>query len=216
MRNASSVRRADRRRLEEVWRTRLDEARRRYDWAKEGYRRLLDRPPGVPLDSDSEAGRARQAESEALAEYSRVLQVFTRLAIDGELPEEQPVPSLIVVIDDDESVRDAMRALLRSAGHRVETFASAEAFLESGTVTETACLVLDVRMPGMDGPELQLRLSAGHSRIPIVFITAHAEKAVRERVMQAGALEVLSKPFVPNALLSLVGAALDRGSEPFE
>ena len=210
------MRTADRRRLEEVWRLRLEEARRGYDAASAEYRRLLDRSPRAPLDAGSGLARARQKESESLAEYTRVLQVFTRLAIDGELPEEQPARHLIAVIDDDESVRDAVRALLRSAGHRVETFASAEAFLASGTVQETACLVLDVRMPGMDGPELQLRLSAGHSRIPIVFITAHAEKAVCERVMQAGALEVLNKPFVPDTLLSIVRTAVDHGHESRE
>lgn len=210
------TRAADHRRVEELWRRRLEKARRRYDLASSGYRQLLAGAPGLPFDRDSAVTRAHQEESEALAEYARVLRIFTRLAIDGELPEEQPSPNLVTVIDDDESVRDSVRALLRSAGHRVETFQSAEAFLESETVRETACLILDVRMPGMDGLELQVRLSAAHSRIPIIFITAHAETAVRDRVMQAGALEILAKPFVPDALLSIVRAALDDGRESFK
>ncbi|HEY7389313.1 MAG TPA: response regulator [Bryobacteraceae bacterium] len=115
---------------------------------------------------------------------------------------------LIAVIDDDESVRDSVKGLLRAAGYRVMTFESAEIFLESGAATGTSCLILDVRMPGIDGPELQVRLQEGNARVPIIFITAHEDGRVRERVLRAGAVDVLSKPFMPNVLLSTVQVAL--------
>jgi FixJ family two-component response regulator len=117
------------------------------------------------------------------------------------------VPKLIAVIDDDESIRDSLRTLLRSAGYQPMTFESAEVFLESGLATGPACVILDVRMPGIDGPELQVRLNE-RSRIPIIFITAHDDGAVRERVLRAGAVDVLNKPFAPSALLSSLQTAL--------
>jgi CheY-like chemotaxis protein len=200
--------------LEAAWRAKLEEARRRYDAATGEYRTLLSATPGTPpSDPDCELSRARKAESEALAEYSRVLKVFSRLAIDGKLPEDASAANLIAVIDDDESIRDSVKALLRSAGHRVQTFESAESFLNSGTAKETGCLILDVRMPGMNGPELQIRLSAGNSCIPIIFITAHYDGSLRDRVIQAGALDLLRKPFAPNALLSMVQTALGQKGE---
>lgn len=118
--------------------------------------------------------------------------------------------NLIAVIDDDESVRDSVKALLRSAGYRVMTFESAEIFLESEAARGIACVILDVRMPGMGGPELQVRLKEGDARIPIIFITAHDDGPLRERVLRAGAVDVLSKPFAPNALLSTVQVALGQ------
>ncbi|HLI85732.1 MAG TPA: response regulator [Bryobacteraceae bacterium] len=121
--------------------------------------------------------------------------------------------TLIAVIDDDESVRDSLRTLLRSAGYRVMTFESAGGFLESGARDGAECLILDVRMPGMEGPELQARLKQSNSRVPIVFITAHEDSLVRERVLRAGAVDVLSKPFAPQALLSTVQAALRKEEE---
>jgi FixJ family two-component response regulator len=123
------------------------------------------------------------------------------------------MPTLIAVIDDDESVRDSLKALLRSAGYQVTAFESAQAFLQSGLATETACAILDIRMPGMDGPELQVRLRHDHSRIPIIFITAHDDGAVRKRVLKAGAVDVLSKPFPPAALLSTLQMALKGRSD---
>jgi two-component system, LuxR family, response regulator FixJ len=120
------------------------------------------------------------------------------------------VAALITVIDDDESIRDSLNTLLRSAGYRVITFASAEAFLESSVANGSACLILDVRMPAMDGPELQLRMSHEHSDVPIIFITAHDDGPVRERVLRAGAVDVLNKPFAPTALLSTLQLALER------
>jgi two-component system, LuxR family, response regulator FixJ len=121
------------------------------------------------------------------------------------------VANLIAVIDDDESVRDSVRALLRSAGYRVMTFESAEVFLESRGMEGAECLILDVRMPGMEGPELQVRLNEDNSRVPIIFITAHEDGRVRERVLRAGAVDVLNKPFAPQALLSTVQTALGEG-----
>jgi FixJ family two-component response regulator len=120
------------------------------------------------------------------------------------------VSNLIAIVDDDESVRDSLRALLRSAGYTVTTFESAEVFLEAGLAMGTACVILDVRMPGMDGPQLQTRLRNEHSRIPIIFITAHDDGPVRERVLRAGAVDVLNKPFAPTALLSSVQLALRK------
>lgn len=118
--------------------------------------------------------------------------------------------NLIAIIDDDESIRDSVKALLRSAGYHVMTFESAEIFLESGLATGTACVILDVRMPGMDGPQLQVRLRDEHSRIPIIFVTAHDDGPVRERVLRAGAVDVLNKPFAPAQLIATLQSALRK------
>jgi FixJ family two-component response regulator len=120
---------------------------------------------------------------------------------------------LIAVVDDDESIRDSVRTLLRSAGYRVATFESAEAFLDSRADFETGCLILDIRMPSMSGLELQLRLNHRNACIPIIFITAHDDESLRRSVVRAGALDILHKPFAPNTLLSTVRTALAAGSE---
>src|SRR5579864_6085788 len=105
----------DRRQLEDLWRSKLDQIQLRYKAATEEYRRLLgETPAGMPPASDGPLFRARQAESEALAEYARVLRVFTELTMNGTRPEEQSRPDLIVVIDDDKSVRNSLKTLLRS------------------------------------------------------------------------------------------------------
>src|SRR5260370_21913281 len=106
----------------------------------------------------------------------------------------------ISIVDDDESIRAATRALLRSVGYEVETFASAELFLESGALQETECLVLDVRMPGIDGLELQRRLNEASSRVPIIFVTAHDDRAHQEKSIEAGAGSILPHPIVTPAL----------------
>ena len=116
---------------------------------------------------------------------------------------------IVAVVDDDGSVRDAIKALLRSAGFRVETFDSAEEFLEAGQ-PKPACLVLDVRMAGMSGVELQDHLLASGSTIPIVFMTAHADAGVRGRVLANGAVRFLQKPFSDDALLEAIDASLER------
>jgi FixJ family two-component response regulator len=121
----------------------------------------------------------------------------------------------ISIVDDDESIRRATRGLLRSVGYQVETFASAELFLESDALRETDCLVLDVRMPGIDGLELQRRLNAAQSRVPIIFVTAHDDKSHRTTAMDAGAVNFFHKPFEANAFVAAIQAAL-RSSPSFE
>ncbi len=116
--------------------------------------------------------------------------------------------SIISIVDDDASNREAVSTLLSSAGFTVETFASAEDFLASGHLHQTRCLILDLRMPGMNGLELQQQLAAAKYRIPIIFITAQNDEAVRTRALQAGAIGFLPKPFREEALLVAVRVAL--------
>jgi FixJ family two-component response regulator len=116
--------------------------------------------------------------------------------------------SLVSVVDDDESVRESLPDLLRQFGFAAEAFPSAEAFLASDIVSETNCLLLDVAMPGMSGPELQLELTRRRQEIPIVFITAQGDSTVRPRLLARGAVECLLKPFSEAALLDAIRAAL--------
>lgn len=116
--------------------------------------------------------------------------------------------SLISVVDDDESVRDSTRTLLRSVGYKVATFASSELFLESGTLRDTECLILDMRMPGMGGLELQRRLKASDVRVPIIFVTAHGDRTNRQLAMGAGASDFFQKPFAATELIGAIKAAL--------
>ena len=116
--------------------------------------------------------------------------------------------ALISIVDDDESIREAIQSLLRSVGFRTQMFASAEQFLQSDQIETTACLILDVRMPGMSGLELQRQLKATQSRIPIVFVTAHGDAEARSRALQEGAVEFLLKPFSEEALLNAIQLAL--------
>jgi FixJ family two-component response regulator len=118
--------------------------------------------------------------------------------------------SLVSVVDDDESVRESLPDLLRQCGFEVEAFSSGEAFLASDVVSETSCLLLDVAMPGMSGPDLQQELTRRRETIPIVFITGHGDTAVRPRLVAHGAVECLFKPFSEAALLDAVRAALAR------
>jgi FixJ family two-component response regulator len=116
--------------------------------------------------------------------------------------------SLVSVVDDDESVRESLPDLLRQFGFGAEAFASAEAFLASDFVAHTKCLILDVAMPGMTGLDLQRELADRRHAIPIVFITASGDKAIRARVLADGAVECLFKPFSETALLDALNAAL--------
>ena len=116
--------------------------------------------------------------------------------------------SLVSVVDDDESVRESLPHLLRKFGFAAEAFASAEEFLASEFVGQTRCLILDIAMPGMSGPALQIELVRRHQAIPIVFITAHGDETVRPRVLEAGAVECLFKPFSATALRAAVDTAL--------
>jgi FixJ family two-component response regulator len=122
------------------------------------------------------------------------------------------VPARIAVVDDDESVRESLPDLLRSFGFEVAPFASAEEFLASESVGATDCVILDVAMPGMNGPALQRVLAGREPRIPIVFITAHANESLRDRVLAEGAVACLSKPFSETSLMTAVRAAL--GAKP--
>ncbi len=116
--------------------------------------------------------------------------------------------SLVSVVDDDESVRESLPDMLRQLGFAARAFSSAEAFLSSDVVRETKCLILDVAMPGMSGPELQQELTRRRQEIPIVFITAHEDATIRPRLLARGAVECLFKPFSEKALLDALNAAL--------
>ncbi|MFL5493063.1 MAG: response regulator [Gemmatimonadales bacterium] len=118
------------------------------------------------------------------------------------------IPSLVTVVDDDESVRESLPDLLREFGYAVRAFSSAEEFLGSDCVGQTRCLILDIAMPGMSGPDLQRELRRRHQEIPIVFITAHEDETVRPRLLQQGAVECLFKPFSETALLAALNTAL--------
>jgi FixJ family two-component response regulator len=115
---------------------------------------------------------------------------------------------LIVVVDDDAAIREAVQSLLRSVGLRAEVFASAQDFLQSGHLQDTACLIVDVRMPRMSGLELQRQLTTAHRPVPIIFITAHGDEETRARALRAGAVDFLDKPFSDEVLLGAVQAAL--------
>src|SRR5262249_54054078 len=117
--------------------------------------------------------------------------------------------SLISVVDDDDSVRESLQCLIRSFGFAVEAFASAEDFLKSDHLRNTRCLILDVRMPGMNGLELQRQVEACHREIPVIFITAHGDEAARSQALKGGALDYLIKPFREEALLHAIYAALN-------
>ena len=115
---------------------------------------------------------------------------------------------LISVVDDDESVRESLPDLLRELGFAAAAFSSAEEFLASDCIGQTKCLVLDVAMPGMSGPDLQQELTRRRQEIPIVFITAHGDETARPRLLERGAVECLLKPFSDTALLEALNAAL--------
>jgi FixJ family two-component response regulator len=116
--------------------------------------------------------------------------------------------SLVSVVDDDESIRESLPDLLRQFGFAAQAFSSAEAFLASEVISETRCLILDITMPGMSGPDLQEELMRRRQEIPIVFITANGDTAVRPRLLAQGAVECLFKPFSETALLDALNAAL--------
>jgi len=121
----------------------------------------------------------------------------------------------ITVVDDDASVRESMSSLLRSLGHAVKEFGSAEELVASAALDETDCVITDVRMPGMSGLELQRRLAISHPRLPVILMTAHAsDEEVRLRALKDGAVAYLSKPLDEETLLSAVETAIhERGGE---
>jgi FixJ family two-component response regulator len=117
---------------------------------------------------------------------------------------------LVAIIDDDDSMRSALLGLLKVLGLEARGFASGEEFLKSGQQHQTACLITDIRMPGMSGLELQAKLNAERCRIPTIFITAHGDAKMRMQALRAGAVEFLAKPFDDEALLTSVRAALEN------
>jgi len=118
--------------------------------------------------------------------------------------------AIVFVVDDDVSVREALGSLIRSAGLRVETFASAQEFLACPRADVPSCLVLDVRLPGLSGLDLQQRMTEGNMEIPIIFITGHGDVPTSVRAMKAGAIEFLTKPFLDRDLLEAIQLAIKR------
>jgi FixJ family two-component response regulator len=119
---------------------------------------------------------------------------------------------LVAIVDDDELMRGALQGMLKAVGLPARTYASAEEFLNSGQQHETACLIADIRMPGISGLDLQAKLNAEDCRIPTIFITAHGDESMRMQALRAGAVEFLAKPFDDELLLDSVRAALECGS----
>ena len=117
---------------------------------------------------------------------------------------------LISIVDDDEALRNSLDDLVQSIGFRTQGFPSAETFLNSSQLRDTACLILDVRMPGMNGLDLQRRIVAVNWQIPIIFVTSLADDVARERALEAGAVAFLHKPFREEELLNAIDAALQR------
>jgi len=116
----------------------------------------------------------------------------------------------VFVVDDDSAVRDALKLLLRSVGHPVETYGSGQDFLDGYPDDQPGCLVLDIRMPGMSGLELQQQLNTRHSLLPIIFITGHGDVPMAVEAMQAGAMDFIQKPFRDQDLLDRINQALDK------
>ena len=123
---------------------------------------------------------------------------------------KMPEDIVVSIVDDDASVRRSTRRLLRSSGFRAEAFASAEEFLESKSAAKTACLILDLRMPGMNGLELQRRLTQNGDPVPVIFLSAHASEEDERSVLRAGAVQFLRKPTSEEALLGAIRDALKR------
>ena len=121
---------------------------------------------------------------------------------------KMPEDIIVSIVDDDASVRRSTRRLLRSSGFRAEAFASAEEFLDSKSAGETACLILDLRMPGMNGLELQRRLSQNGNPVPIIFLSAQASEEDERSALRLGAVQFLRKPVSKEALLSAIREAL--------
>lgn len=122
----------------------------------------------------------------------------------------QQVP-MISIVDDDKSVREATKSLVRSLGYTAATFCSAEEFLKSAEVTATACLITDVQMPGLSGVQLQDRLIADGNRMPVIFVTAFPDERLRGQAIKSGAVGYLTKPFSEDHLIECINSALKGG-----
>jgi FixJ family two-component response regulator len=121
----------------------------------------------------------------------------------------QSKAKLVAIVDDDDLMRSALQGLLKAVGLPARAYGSAEEFLNSGQQHETACLIADIRMPGISGLELQAKLNAEHCKIPTIFITAHGDEKMRMQALRAGAVEFMAKPFDDEVLLESVRAALE-------
>jgi len=124
--------------------------------------------------------------------------------------DDQEKQRVVAIVDDDELIRGSLRGLMKQAGFPAVAFSSAEKFLDSGEEKRTACLIADIRMPGMSGLELQAKLKEANQLIPIIFITAHGDEKLRLQALRAGAVEFLTKPFDDETLLDSVRAAFER------
>jgi FixJ family two-component response regulator len=122
---------------------------------------------------------------------------------------------VISIVDDDRFTRDSIGDIVQSLGYRAAVFASGEQFLESGCIEETACLITDLQMPGMNGFDLQIRLRNDGFDTPIIFVSAFPEERYRARALDAGAVAFLSKPFEERSLVECIGVAVERGSGHF-
>jgi FixJ family two-component response regulator len=130
---------------------------------------------------------------------------FCMTALNGGSGGKRP---LLSVVDDDESIRGSVPGLIEEFGYAARAFASAEEFLSSGAIDETSCLILDIAMPGMSGPELHLELKRRGEKVPVIFITGQKDEAIRTRLLKQGAAGFLLKPFSDTALLEAIKAAL--------
>jgi FixJ family two-component response regulator len=154
----------------------------------------------------------------AILTYIRFMQAFSptgnspslRLAAEDQQLQQGPI---ISIIDDDESMRCALKSLVTSLGFKAYTFASAEQYLDSPRLDDTSCLISDLQMPGLNGIELQQSLLAQGRHIPIIFVTAFPEERMRARAIEAGALGFLGKPFDSSKLVELIDKALEAGRE---
>jgi FixJ family two-component response regulator len=122
--------------------------------------------------------------------------------------------TIIAIVEDDDPLRDALESVLKAAGFSVDKFSSAESFLECADRQKTSCLVLDIRLPGMSGIELQQRLRDACVAVPIIFVTAHGDASVRETVMRAGAAGFLTKPVRSESLLASIRTAMGQTAAP--
>jgi len=119
-------------------------------------------------------------------------------------------PKLVAIVDDDESIRSSLLGLMKALDFHSQAFESAEEYLKSGQQGNTACLITDIRLPGISGLELQSQLNADRHRIPIIFITGHGDEKVRMQALRAGAVEFLMKPFDDQAMIDSIRAALEN------
>lgn len=138
--------------------------------------------------------------------------MLERAGLEPSLNASRPHIGNIAIVDDDEPLREALGSLLKAAGFLAAGFTSAEQFLESADWRSTRCLILDVRLPGMSGVELQRRLTDANSAIPIIFITGHGDASLRDVLMSAGASAFLNKPVRRDALLNEIYTALKKNS----